>query len=222
MELRKNFKFKDYQIALFKAASLETTRMIAINGVVGSGKTAFAVYTALDLINKGKFDKIIYIKNCVESSHNSLGHLPGEAAEKMEVYMAPLREKIQEFTGKGDSVPVEVDHLGYIRGRTFRKSVVIIDEAQNLTREDIVLLVSRVTDDSQVWLIGDVKQKDTRITHLDKFIAAFDTEEAKQNGIFVDSWRTAEHIVRGEWLKFTLTALGEFDSEQMHQGVRVA
>ena len=224
MNIQKNFKFTNKQIDLFNHATRETTQLIAIDGLYGTGKTAFAVYTALELINRGRFDKILYVRNPVEATkHGKIGHIPGTAEEKLEPYAAPIREKVREFvkvehkkvgktgaTEEHTGVQVEVTHLGYVRGRTFRRSVVIIDEASSLTKDDFLLLLTRCADDVLIFVLGDsLNQSDIGNGWLAQFCKAFDDQEAIDNGVVVQRWQSEEDIVRGSFIKFALKRLGK-------------
>lgn len=212
MELRKNFKFTPKQVELFKLASLETTKMVVLDGLYGTGKTAFAVYFALDSINKGRFDKIVYVRNPVEASRTGkLGHLPGTMEEKLDPYAAPIKEKIAEFVKtNSEAVPVEVEALGFTRGRTWRRSVVIIDEAASLTKDDFILLLTRCSDDTLIFVLGDsLNQSDIGNGWLAQFAKNFDDQDAIDAGVIVSRLQDEDDIVRGQFIKFALKRLGK-------------
>lgn len=133
-------------------------------GVYGSGKDFLMVNHAIDLIEKGKYDRIVWVRNTVEVKNSrSIGFLPGTANEKLMPYAGPLSDTL------GDDVALEraiidgwvkLEHLGPIRGRGYKRSIIYCSEAENLTKEHIQLLIGRVGEDSVLWLNGDLRQID--------------------------------------------------------------
>lgn len=138
-----------------------------LTGRFGSGKTYLMVATALQLINDGKFDKIIWVRNNQEvKDTRSIGALPGEAFDKLLPFAMPLADHCGgrdglEYLIKQDKVNIE--HLGWIRGRSFENSIVMCSEAENLTRQHAQLLIGRIGKGSNLWLDGDFKQTDNRV-----------------------------------------------------------
>lgn len=134
-------------------------------GPAGSGKTFLVTYIALQqLINK-KVDKIVLTRPVVETGEH-LGFLPGTLEEKLEPYLKPLMDAIEDHIG----VPaarrlielgkLEIAPLAYMRGRGFSKSYVLLDESQNTTVEQMRMFVTRMGFDSQFAINGDVTQSD--------------------------------------------------------------
>lgn len=140
-----------------------TVKMLA--GTFGSGKTMLMVASAVDLIEKGEFDKIVWIRNNVEVKNTKpLGFLPGTLEEKVFGAIAgPLSDHLGGDHGLEywiNSGKIELTHLGLIRGRDIRKSIILVNEAENLTKEHMQLLLGRVGVDSMLWIDGDLKQTD--------------------------------------------------------------
>ena len=139
-----------------------TINMIA--GRFGSGKTYLMCAAALELLEKGKYDKVVYVRNNVEVKNSKpIGHLPGSYNEKLLPFAMPLADHL----GGTDSLEimlnqgkVEIVHLGFIRGRDIKNSIIMCSEVENMTKEHIQLLIGRVGDGSALWLDGDVKQVD--------------------------------------------------------------
>lgn len=139
-----------------------TIKMIA--GRFGSGKTYLMCAAALELLEKGKFDKIVYVRNNVEVKNSKpIGHLPGTYNEKLLPFAMPLADHL----GGTDALEimlnqgrVEIVHLGFIRGRDIKNSIIMCSEVENMTKEHIQLLIGRVGEGSSLWLDGDVKQVD--------------------------------------------------------------
>lgn len=221
---QKNFNFTAKQVDLFDKAMKDETRLIVIDGILGSGKTAFAFYTALELISKSKFESILYVRNPIEAGGVDLGALPGEAKDKLAPYGAPAFEKIKEFLPEQRVEGLlEVESLGFVRGRTFRNQVVVIDEGASLTKDDFILLLTRCSDTTKIFVLGDSKNqndlKKKSTGWLAQFIDTFDDERSRQHGIHCLRLHEKEDIVRGKFIVFALEKLGFFD--HLGTGVRL-
>ena len=142
-----------------------TVKMIA--GKFGSGKTFLFSAAAVQMVESGKYDKIIFVRNNVEVKNTKpIGFLPGEKDEKILPWAMPLADHLGGENGLEMMVRnrnVELVHIGYIRGRDIKHSIIFVTEAENLTKEHIQLLISRVGEGSQIWFDGDLKQRDAEI-----------------------------------------------------------
>ena len=145
-------------------------------GQYGSGKTFLALVHAVNYIKWHKFDKIVYVRNNVEvAGSQKLGALPGEEADKLLPWMMPLadilgdEEALRQFIDEGLIVPM---HLGYIRGRSFKNSIIFVDEAENLTTDNVKLIIGRVGEGSEVWFLGDESQTDSDVFKKNSGIAS--------------------------------------------------
>lgn len=122
---------------------------------------------AIDLLERNVFEKIVYVRNNVEVKDSKpIGHLPGSYQEKLLPFAMPLADKlggIDGLTFMMNANKVEVIHLGFIRGRDIKNSIIICSEAENLTKEHIQLLLGRVGEGSMLWLNGDFKQCDAEV-----------------------------------------------------------
>ncbi len=134
-------------------------------GPAGTGKTYLAVCYAVDLLKKGEIQKIILTRPAVEAGEN-LGFLPGDLKEKVDPYLRPLydalddmlsAERVQRYIEKGI---IEIAPLAYMRGRTLDDAVVILDEAQNTTKAQMMMFLSRLGRNSKMIVTGDVDQID--------------------------------------------------------------
>lgn len=143
-----------------------------IRGVYGSGKDYLMFNQALSLIEKGKFDKLVFIRpNVTLANVPQIGHLPNGIEEKLGWTMAPLYDKIGgeegikqlEQQGVFEMVP-----LLFIRGRSFENSLVYVTEAQNIDSCIAKVLLSRIGKGSELWLNGDNhSQTDSHIFEKD-------------------------------------------------------
>jgi PhoH-like ATPase len=159
----------DEQQALFDLLEDETITVKCITGVAGSGKNFCAFTYALDAIDnwgkgKGNYKKIVMIRNNVEVKDSiPLGSLPAGINEKLLPYAMPAVDLLGSSTDLFrliDDEKIELLHLGYARGRSFDGSIIIVDEAENLTSEHVCLLVSRIGKNSVILFLGDTNQVD--------------------------------------------------------------
>lgn len=147
-----------------------------LTGGFGTGKTLLCACVAYSQIQAGKYDKIIWIRNNIEvKDTNSIGALPGTYLDKMSIWAMPLADHLggryildsQIQMGK-----IEVEHLGFIRGRDIKNSVIFCSEAEHLTREHVQLLLGRVAEGSVLILEGDCQQIDAKAFERDSGLAA--------------------------------------------------
>ena len=144
-----------------------TVKMLA--GTFGSGKTMLMVSSAIDMIEKHKVEKLIWIRNNIEVKNTKeLGALPGTLLEKLGAasFAGPLADHLGGEAGLEywiNNGQVEVAHLGFIRGRDYKNAIIMVSEAENLTKEHVQLLLGRVGEGSMLWLDGDLKQTDEAV-----------------------------------------------------------
>lgn len=132
-------------------------------GRFGSGKSYLMLAHALNLVQKGEFDRIVFVKNNIQvKDTKDLGALPGEEIDKLMPWLKQIEDHVGAFTFKDmlNQGVIEPVHLGYIRGRDIKNSIIFCDEVENMTRQHIQLLIGRVSSRSELWLAGDLKQTD--------------------------------------------------------------
>lgn len=134
-------------------------------GPAGTGKTFLAVSLAVDMLKKGEIKRIILTRPAVEAGE-SLGFLPGDLKEKVDPYLRPLYDALDDMLSSErteryiESGVIEIAPLAYMRGRTLDDAVVILDEAQNTTRAQILMFLSRLGRNSKMIVTGDLTQID--------------------------------------------------------------
>lgn len=144
-------------------------------GPAGTGKTYLAVAYAADLLKKGKIKKIILTRPVVEAGE-SLGFLPGDIKEKIDPYLIPLYDALYEFLGrhKVDNLIekgiIEIAPLAYMRGRTLDNAFVILDEAQNTTKVQMKMFLTRLGFNSKMLVSGDPTQIDLKTNSMSGLI----------------------------------------------------
>ena len=157
-----------------KQVILDNT-ITVLKGQAGSGKSMLAAQVALDLLFKKEVEKIILTRPAVNSGEE-IGYLPGDKDAKLAPYISTLydsmcklynKEKIDKEISEGK---IEIVPLGFMRGRNFSNSAVVVDEAQNITDNQMQLLLSRVCTGSKMIICGDSSQIDLK----DKKQSGFD------------------------------------------------
>jgi len=136
-------------------------------GKFGTGKDYLMSSAAIELLDKGKYSKIVWVRNNIEVKNSKpIGHLPGSHTDKLLPFAMPLADHIGGVDNLELMVSqgrIEIVHLGFIRGRDIRNSIIMCSEAENMTREHIQLLLGRVGEGSALWINGDYKQVDAAV-----------------------------------------------------------
>ena len=138
-----------------------------ITGVPGGGKDYIQILHALDMVNRGLFDRIIYVRNLIPfKDAPEIGFLAGDLEAKISWGLGPIRSILGEegLEMMEEQGIIQNTNLAFIRGMSFARSIVYISEGQNISASGYKLLVSRCGEGSQLWVNADYKQTD-----LDKF-----------------------------------------------------
>lgn len=145
--------------------SIDKSDVTFCSGPAGSGKTSVSVGMACEYLIEKKVDKIIITRPVVESGRG-LGHLPGTLVEKINPYLIPILEEMNQYLTKNTVETyrsrdiIELCPLEYMRGRNFHNCFMILDEAQNATFEQIKMFITRIGKDSKAVINGDLRQSD--------------------------------------------------------------
>lgn len=173
---RKHFTLKDLkelqpltdnQKVAFELLGNDVKSVVSLLGVSGSGKTAVSLYHALKLLlSPGNgYDKIIIVRSAVAT--RDIGFLPGDMAEKMAVFEAPYIGLFDElfpwknsYENMKKAGKIEFKPTSFLRGTSFHNAIVVVDECQDMTFHELDTIVTRVGDNSRLFLSGDTKQND--------------------------------------------------------------
>jgi PhoH-like ATPase len=154
-------------------------KLVALQGVAGTGKTLLALAAALE--QEKKFNQIILARPIIPLSNRDIGFLPGDANDKIGPYMEPLwdnlkfiksqygenEKKHKAINEMEENKKIVITPLAFIRGRSFSNIMFIIDEAQNLTPHEVKTIITRAGENTKIVFTGDVHQIDT--PYLDEY-----------------------------------------------------
>ena len=147
------------------AKSIKERDIVFGIGPAGTGKTYIAVAMAVNAFKNKEVEKIILARPAVEAGER-LGFLPGDLQEKVDPYLRPLYDALYDILGRDSTLrlkereAIEVVPLAYMRGRTLDNSFIILDEAQNTTREQMKMFLTRLGFGSKAVVTGDITQID--------------------------------------------------------------
>ena len=154
----------DEQKMLFNLLQNYNIKVKTVLGKFGSGKTYIMLAHAIDMVQRGKFDKIVFIRNNIQvKDTKDIGSLPGSMVDKIFEYLMPIADHVGGTDGLLSLIDehiIEPVHLGFIRGRDFKRTIIFCDECENLTKQHVQLILGRAAEGSQVWFAGDLKQTD--------------------------------------------------------------
>ncbi len=160
----KLYNAKTYGQKIYKSSIYNPNNdLIICNGPAGCGKTSIACDYSIQNIKNKNFDKIIITRPTVTIQEN-LGHLPGTINEKMYPWTLPIFDVFNEYFSKDEvesmvkSGIIEISPLGFIQGRTFKNSVIVADEMQNSSVEQMYMLLTRIGSNSKMIINGDLNQ----------------------------------------------------------------
>ena len=166
-----NLKYKNYVINISSDSQRSFVEEINKNdlvfsiGAAGSGKTFLAIGAALHFYEIGLVKKIVLVRPAVEAGE-SLGFLPGDLSQKIDPYLRAMYAALNTIMDTNllnkmiDENIIEVAPLAYMRGRTLNNSFIVLDEAQNATKEQMKMFLTRLGKNSKAVITGDVTQID--------------------------------------------------------------
>lgn len=192
--------------------------IVIATGVPGTGKSYLSIGKALELVqNKSNnYSKIKIVKPAVEAEEN-LGFLPGDLKEKLQPHLASSMDIIDKIIGEQNRIKMEdegiisVEPLGFVRGKTLDNSIVIIEEAQNISPHQMKTLLTRIGKNSKYIISGDLGQSDRfkRFTDTGLYDIIMRLKTMDEIGLFVFN---PEDIVRNPLISKILNKYGKDDN----------
>ncbi|MCX6149447.1 MAG: PhoH family protein [Ignavibacteriales bacterium] len=190
-------------------------------GPAGTGKTYLAVAFAVAALKKGIINKIVLARPAVEAGE-SLGFLPGDFREKIDPYLRPLydalddmlpSDKLKNYIEKGI---IEIVPLAYMRGRTLNNSFVILDEAQNATSMQMKMFLTRLGPNSRAIVTGDITQIDLPFKTISGLVQIQEILKGVEGVTFV--YFEKLDVVRHKLVKDIINAYEKFHNGSGEQG----
>jgi phosphate starvation-inducible PhoH-like protein len=218
----RNFNLSDKQKSFAQIAFDKNTKIIFINGPAGSSKTFLAVYCALHILNMNQRSELKYIRTIAESGERALGSLPGTVDEKFNPFMMPLYDKLDELLPISQSKYLETNGfiealpINFLRGATWNDKVIIADESQNYSTKELVTLLTRIGENTKIFICGDAMQSD--IGNKSGFMKVYDlfnNKESEDRGIYCFQF-DEEDIMRSEILKYIVATFKKLDKTTIH------
>jgi phosphate starvation-inducible PhoH-like protein len=220
----KTFPLTNKQKDFVKLAIHPDTKMIFVRGMAGTSKSYCAIYAALRLLSEGIHTSVKYVRTTAESGSKTMGLIPGCEKTKFMPFLLPLYDKLDEML-----LPQQVDHLisneiveampiNYLRGASFRDSVIIADEVQGFTIKELITLITRIGANTRYILAGDPDQSD--IGNKSGFLTMynlFNTPESVAKGIHCFEF-FEEDIMRSEILKYIVSVFKKLPNQNNGNG----
>ncbi len=210
-----NLRLTEKQKLFLSLALHDNTNIMFVSGPAGSTKTYMAVYAALRHLSAEDDLDMFYVRTVIESADKGLGALPGSVEEKINPYMAPLEDKLIEMLPQNktvrkeliDSGRIQAMPINFLRGASWKDKVVVADEAQNFTFKELTTLITRLGQNSKLFICGDFMQSDIngKSGYADMF-NLFKDQESQDNGIHCFSFNKND-ILRSELQKYIIGKL---------------
>lgn len=201
--------------------SIRESTVTFCTGPAGTGKTFLAAYVALESLLQGEIDKIVLTRPIVATE--DIGYLPGDMHEKIHPYLMPLFDAIESHLGVQRAKllfadnRIEILPLAYMRGRSLNRSFMILDEAQNTTREQMKMFLTRLGYDSKIVVTGDTSQSDLPKPHDNGLMWAADKLKSSSPEISMMEF-SSKHIVRNPLIEKMLQYLDGAGPRKVHNG----
>jgi phosphate starvation-inducible PhoH-like protein len=201
--------------------AIKSNEIIIASGLPGTGKTFLACAEALKLLKNSDFpyQKIILVKSVTTLKDEEIGFLKGTMEEKMEPFMDSFLDNFNKIIGEvlttklREQGYIQIKPIAYVRGRSIDKSIIIIDEAQNVSLDNMRTLMTRIGDNSKMIILGDVKQKDIRNKKESSLEVVIEKFKDK-SGFGIVELRNPEDIVRNPIIKIIEDIFDNIEEEK--------
>jgi len=195
----------DHQKRLDQMLKNDSVKILLVTGAAGTGKTLLSCQEALSQFQQKKKQKIVITRPLVFVENEELGFLPGDMNDKMTPWTLPILDHMKEFMETSElkrlinENKIEISPLGYMRGRTFKNSFIILDEAQNTTPQQMKMFLTRIGTHSKVVVNGDLDQSDLargKTSGLEDFVLRLKSHyEASPRSMYDDGFGVV-HLCR--------------------------
>jgi phosphate starvation-inducible PhoH-like protein len=208
----RSFKFSEKQKQFLDLALDDSSKIVFLAGPSGTSKTYMSVYASLNLLAKDLNREIVYVRSIAESAEKGLGSLPGEAGHKFEPFVTPLWEKIDEMVSPEHAVWLKQSQnlsakpINYLRGVNWPDKLIVADEAQNFSFKELVTLITRIGENSKMFICGDFMQADVKSSGFQQMFDLFNDDESRSNGIYCYQFDNND-IHRSGILRFIISKL---------------
>ena len=187
--------------------SIKNNEITIVSGLPGTGKTFLACAEALKLIKtRPKYKKILLVKSVIQLPGEELGFLPGDLKDKLDPYMISFIDNFEKIIGESltnklrELGLIQIQPLAFVRGRSIDNTIIVVDEAQNISIQNMRTLMTRIGDNSKMVILGDVKQKDIKNPKNSSLEVVIDKFEGI-DGFGCVSLRNPDDVVRNPVMK---------------------
>lgn len=209
LDIKVHHELSDKQKTFLETILDKKTNIVFLRGPAGTSKSYLAVLAALTALNAKTQSDILYIRSPVEVG-KTIGHLPGEFADKIGPYLAPLYDKLDELISKGEAdMLVKTQKIAgtipnFLRGQSWNCKYIIVDEAQNLSPIELKTIITRFGKRSKLIFLADEAQSDIKgKVEFMRYFDMFNNPSSKEYGIHCLSF-AREDIVRSPILGYIL------------------
>ena len=205
--------------------AIKDNEITIASGFPGTGKTFLACAEALKLLkdSNSPYKRIILVKSVTTLKDEEIGFIKGTIEDKMEPFMDSFLDNFNKIIGESltnklrEQGFIQIRPIAYVRGRSIDNSLIIIDEAQNISLENMRTLMTRIGDNSKIVILGDVKQKDIRNKKESSLGVVLERFKDKQ-GFGTVELRNAEDIVRNPIIKIIEDVFDDMEEEKGNNG----
>lgn len=142
---------------------LKSNHISILKGPPGTGKSFIQLFRAVEGLLAGEFSEIIHVRSAVEVGVK-IGYLPGSQEEKLDPYQEAFFDNLKDMLNKVNfekvKKKVRFEHVGFVRGKTFKRAAIILEEGQNLTLHELISVATRVAETSKLFINCDELQSD--------------------------------------------------------------
>jgi len=205
--------------------SIKDNEITLVSGFPGSGKTFLSCAEALKLLKSSEtaFKKIILVKSVTTLKDEEIGFLKGTMEEKMEPFMDSFLDNFNKIIGEHLTAKlremgyIQIKPIAYVRGRSIDNSIIIMDEAQNISLDNMRTLMTRIGENSKMIILGDVKQKDLR-NKKDSSLEVVIEKFRDKPSFGVVELRNKEDIVRNKIIEVIEEIFDQIDEDKTNGG----